>query len=280
MPWPTGWLHRKGATTRNGEHDRDNTVHRDKRPSQTTIVIVYCCLVVPTCRQNALALLPDFDSLKTPRISRAQIPVLIAFWKFLIFLPRPQITMCISICHNQPGCDCIYVTGDVILCQLITRSSESRTEKFRPKLITSHCRQLNIVFNAVDYVSDDVNRDGVSTNAPECPNIRLDMEPARPESCPLCNSSEVLKYFEVKGIAYVADQATHDPQDTKAEGGAEAASGKAAGKSVEGTVGESADKTVGTSSGNGGLVAGVGRAMEVVDRAKIRPGVEREEEAV
>ena len=187
--------------------------------------------------------------------------------------------MCIAYYHKQPGCNCVYVTGDVNLCQSFTSRSRGESRKFRAKLGTSHCRGLNLLFNNIDYVSGDVEslESDAAPRGLECPDVSLDRDPLPPGPCPLCDSSVVLRYLKLRGIEYpsVADRATRDAQGREAEGTAEAAGGKAAGKSVEGSVGDSVDKAVGISSGNGPSVAGVGRALEVVARAKIRPGVER-----
>lgn len=185
--------------------------------------------------------------------------------------------MCNVYYRRRPDCGCVHITGSAILCQLSTSGSESEIREFRPKLATSHCRGLKLLFDNVVFVSCDIEKDAVPTEVPECPNVKLVEQAVQPGSCPLCDSLAVLRYLKIKNIEYpyVADQATHDPQDREIQGVAETADRKVAGKSEEGSVGELVDKPVGRSSGKWGLVAGVGRAMEVVKRAKIRPGVER-----
>lgn len=87
----------------------------------------------------------------------------------------------------------------------------------------------------------------------------------------------MLKFFKAKRIecTNVADEAVQDSRDREAEGGAEVVGDKAAGKSVEGSVGESADRRVGRSSGKGGVVDGANGAQEMIERARGRPAGKR-----
>lgn len=189
--------------------------------------------------------------------------------------------MCISYYHKQPKCDCTYATGTVETCALFKSLPKNRNRvSFRPKLVTSHCRDLNILFNGVDYVSVDVENDEeVVPNGLECEDLRLCRESKPPGLCPLCDEAEVVRFLTLKGVEFlfpgVADEVTRDAQKEEGEGVAEGAGGKAAGKSGEGSVGESADEVVGTSSGKEGPVATANRAQEMVEGKRRRPGVER-----
>ena len=189
--------------------------------------------------------------------------------------------MCISYYHKQPVCDCTYATGVVEICALFDSRPENRNKtSFRPKLVTSHCRKLNLLFNGVDYVSVDVEEDDEDAvpNGLECEDLRLcrEIQPP-PGCCPLCDKEEVLRFVKLKGVEFlgVVGEDALDPQLKEAGGVAEGGGGKAAGKSVEGFVGESADKAVGASSGKGGPVATANRAQEMVEGVRRRPGVER-----
>lgn len=145
--------------------------------------------------------------------------------------------MCITYFSQQPICDCIYSSAVVRLCSLFTGLPENRDKTFfSPKLVTSRCQGLSLYFNGVNYVSVDIEGYDMVPNGLDCPEVELVEEVGEPGRCPLCDSQAVSKFLKAKGIE-CTPKAAHDPQ------------GKAAEKSVERSVGESADKLAGMSIG-------------------------------
>ena len=145
--------------------------------------------------------------------------------------------MCISYYQKQPGCDCTYATGTVDVCSLFESLPENKNRtSFRPKLVTSNCRELNLLFNGIDYVSVDVGEvKDVVPNGLECEDVRRCEEIQEPPGrCPLCDEPEVLRFLKARGVQFlgVAGEAAHGPQKKEAEAVAEGLGWNAAGMSV------------------------------------------------
>lgn len=184
---------------------------------------------------------------------------------------RTPKAMCIVYYAQQPVCDCIYVSGTVVLCSLFPGLAENRNRTaFSPKLLTGHCQDLDLFFNGVDYMSVDIKHYDIVPNGLDCPELESCEATGETGRCPLCDSRGVLKFLKAKGIEYtsVRVKAAHDLRDRAVEGVAEGAGEKAAGKSVERSVGESADRPVGSSREKGGVVDKANRARRMVERGR------------
>lgn len=179
---------------------------------------------------------------------------------------RTSRTMCIVYYARQPVCDCVYVSGTIVLCSLFTGLAENRKRTaFSPKLLTGHCQDLDLFFNGVDYMSVDMKHYDIVPNGLDCPELETCEATGETGRCPLCDSRGVLKFLKAKGIEYtsVRVKAAHDLRDRAAEGGAEDA-----GKSVERSVGESADRPVGSSREKGRVVDKANRVRKMVERGR------------
>ena len=191
---------------------------------------------------------------------------------------RPSKTMCKAYYRQQPVCDCIYVTGVVTLCPLFSDLPEYKNKtSFSPKLITEHCQGLDLFFNGVNYVSVDVENSDIVPNGLHCPELDSCDETGDYGGCVLCDSVGVLKFLKVKGVEYtsVADEAARDLRDKPAEAGAEDAREKAVGKSVESSLGESADRPAGSSIEKGGVMYEGNQVRKMVERGGNRPAGKR-----
>ena len=185
--------------------------------------------------------------------------------------------MCKVHYREQPLCQCIYVSGTVELCTRFTSLPENRNKTtFRPKLLTQHCRDLDLLFNGIDFESVDVpsSNHKVAPRGLDCRDIDFWKVLDVVEKCSLCDSQGTLQFLKVKGIEYDFGRVAcaSETQDGAAEEGAEAAEEgaedakeKAAGKSVEGSEGESMYRLKSGSSENGGVGSKASRALDMVD---------------
>lgn len=152
--------------------------------------------------------------------------------------------MCLAHFSQHPLCGCI-LCGVVSLCSLFPAFPNKTS--FSPKLVTSRHQGLNLYFNGVIYVSDDVEGCNLMPDGPGCP--------------------EVLKFLKAKRIEYTPE-ALEELQDKAEKGPVEIAGEKAKGKAVERSGGESAERLGGKSTGKGGGIDITNRAREMLENAR------------
>ena len=178
--------------------------------------------------------------------------------------------MCKVHYREQPHCYCIYVPGTVELCTQFTSLPEnSNKTTFRPKLLTQHCPDLNLLFNGIDFEGVDVpsSNHKIAPSGLDCRKIDPWKIPDVVGKCSLCDTEGTLQYLRVKGIEYAFGRVARarEMQDGAAEEGAEDAKEKAAGKSVEGSEGDSMYRLESGSSEKGGVGSKASRALDMVD---------------
>ena len=156
--------------------------------------------------------------------------------------------MCVTYYCQQPVCACIYLSGVVVFCSLFKSLPENKDKTFNPKLLTGHCQGLDLLFNGVNYMSVDVDRYDIVPTGLDCPETELRQEGAIPGACPLCDTPGTLRFLKAKGVQYTW---AHNKValDKAAERVAKSEREKTAGKSVERSMGGSADNPRDTSVG-------------------------------
>ena len=157
--------------------------------------------------------------------------------------------MCRIFYSYQPGCRCIKVDANVVLCSLYSGLPKNRDKlKFKAKLVTGHSRGLDHLFNGVNYLSADQGCDLVPKGL-DCEETEMLETPSERGPCPLCDYSEVLKFLTAKGIEYdpVANIALNDRQDEAAEGSAKDTGESSRGRPLKASRGKSVDKLAGSS---------------------------------
>ena len=183
--------------------------------------------------------------------------------------PGPQRkNMCKVHYRQHPLCSCIGISPVVEICAVFHCLPENKGKTtFRPKVLTPHCRGLNVCFNGVDYVSADVEG-GEADFTPkglDCPHVEVSDEgdeddDARP--CDLCDGEAVLKFLKAKGIKLTFDKAAREREKAAEQGEEEEAAAKAVGNSK----GKSADRSEGSSSGVEGAGKDFSRAQEMMEK--------------
>ena len=177
--------------------------------------------------------------------------------------------MCRVHYQQHPVCYCVGISGVVGLCTLFRHLPENKGKRsFRSKVLTSHCKGLNVCFNGVDYVSDDVEGgDGdLMPKGLDCPDLDLSDEGDDPGPCALCDNEEVLKFLKAKGIEYSFDEEAGEGGKAAEQGEGE----KAAGEAGEESKGKSADRAEGSPSGVEGAGQEWGPAQKMMEWRKNR----------
>ena len=180
--------------------------------------------------------------------------------------------MCKVHYQQLPRCYCIGISAKVEICAVFPCLPENKDKTtFRPKVITSHCQGLDVCFNGVDYVSDDVEG-GESDFVPkglDCPHVEIGDEGDDPWPCALCDNEAALKFLKAKGIEYTFDKAARERE--MQEEAAEGAEGeKAAAKGVERSKGKSAARPGSISSAVEGAGKEFNRAREMIKKRESR----------
>ena len=180
--------------------------------------------------------------------------------------------MCRVHYQQHPVCYCVGISGYVGLCTLFRSLPENKGKgTFRTKILTSHCKGLNVCFNGVDYVSDDIEGgDGdLVPKGLDCPDVDIQDEGDDPGPCELCENEAALKFLKAKGIEYTFDEAAGEGgiQGKAAEQGE---GEKAAGEAVEESKGKSADRPEGSPSGVEGAGQEYNPAQKMMEWRKNR----------
>ena len=184
--------------------------------------------------------------------------------------------MCKIPYYQQPICHCIYISKKVTLCSLFRDFPANRNKTtFNPKLLTAHCEGMDLFFNGIDYVSDDIKSSDIAPTGLDCPEIDLYERQDCDGPCVLCDSDGVLKYLRVKGIEHkpIYGEEAEDklPGEAVVERGAEDAGENAKGGSVQRSEGESEARPEGSgSTEKGGVRSKPSLAREVIERGQNR----------
>ena len=180
--------------------------------------------------------------------------------------------MCKVHFQQHPRCYCIGISALVEICAVFPCLPENKGKTtFRPKVLTSHCRGLNVCFNGIDYVSADVEG-GESDFVPKglnCPHVEIRDEGDDPWPCDLCDSKAALKFLKAKGIEYTFDKAARE-REMQEEAAEEAEGEQAAAKGVERSKGKSADRPGSSSRGVEGAGKEFSRAREMIKKRESR----------
>ena len=180
--------------------------------------------------------------------------------------------MCKVHYQQHPRCYCIGISAEVEICAVFLCLPENKDKTtFRPKVVTSHCQGLDVCFNGVDYVSDDVEG-GESEFVPkglDCPHIEIGDEGDDPWPCALCDNEAALKFLKAKGIEYTFDKAARE-REMQEEAAEEAEEEKTAAKGVERSKGKSAARPESSSSAVEGAGKEFSRAREMIEKRRSR----------
>lgn len=182
---------------------------------------------------------------------------------------REKKAMCIAYFCQQPGCDCIYASGVVEVCPVFSRHPDNGgAGTFSPKLLTSRCRGLDLLFNGVNFLSVDVEGYDVVPDGLDCPDVECVELVGEAGQCPLCDSRGALKFLKAKGIEYGCVAGGAACGSRKEAGGevAEDAGEKLGAECGDRSVGERVDESAGSAAGRGEAVKKASLVREVVER--------------